>query len=130
MGSEGADIAERLRSRSSGGRFSGCVSSVNFQSLIFLENLGCLAGESFPLFFLVGDFDGERREDLREWEDLSVDIRFSLVAGVFEALFGEVEDLLKKLGRTISDYCVSARRQLRSGNFCGFTKVDDKVREY
>ena len=96
-------MAERLRSRSSGGRFSGCVSSVNFQSLKFLENLFLLADESLPLLFFVGDFEGERRDEARECEGRCCGRIFSLGAESSGCFLGEVELLLKKLGRTISD---------------------------
>lgn len=96
-------MAERLRSRSSGGRFSGCVSSVNFQSLMFLENLFLLADESLPLLFFVGDFEGERRDEARECEGCCCGRIFSLGAESSGCFLGEVELRLKKLGRTISD---------------------------
>lgn len=59
-GSLGADIAERLRSRSSGGRFRGCVSALKILREFVLEVffLGECRSESFASF--VGDFETDR----------------------------------------------------------------------
>ncbi len=98
--SPGASMAERRRSRSSGGRFRGCVSVVSsWRGGLRLAEFFLMELDSFSLTDLVGDLDGELLLE-GEGGGISVVLSFSLES-VLCFFFGE--DLEKKVGRTMED---------------------------
>lgn len=96
--SPGASIAERRRSRSSGGRFSGWVSIASgWRGSLRLAEFFLIEPDSFSFTDLVGDLEGE----LLVGEDgggrsVVLSLSFESVLCFF---FGE--DLEKKVGRTM-----------------------------
>ena len=82
---------------------------------MFLENLFLPLGESLLLLFLVGDFEGERRDEVRECEARCNGLVSCLDAESSGCFLGEVELLLKKLGRTISNSSVCSGMTARVG---------------
>lgn len=97
--SPGASIAERRRSRSSGGRFSGCVSVVSrWRGGLRLPEFFLIELDSFSLTDLVGDFEGELLVGEDGGRSVVLGLSFESVLGFF---FGE--DLEKKVGRTMGD---------------------------
>lgn len=97
--SPGASIAERRRSRSSGGRFNGCVSvGSRGRGGLRLPGFFLIEPESLSLTDFVGDLEGELLLLVGESGGRSVVLSLSLES-VLLFFFGE--DLEKKVGRTI-----------------------------
>lgn len=94
-----ASIAERRRSRSSGGRFSGCVSVASSgRGGLRLPEFFLIEPDSLSLTDLVGDLEGE----LLVGESGGMSVVFSRsFESVLCFFFGEV--LEKKVGRTMGD---------------------------
>ena len=92
-------MAERLRSLSAGGRFSGCVSpSSDLRDVLYLELELLLLVVCSDLNDLSGDLEGDL-DDVFLLDELAEYCRFSLDSAFF---FGE-EDFPKRFGRTIGE---------------------------
>ena len=105
-----AENAERLRSRSSGGRLSGWMSrgysvelyrpDLNGRIDPFVDDRGEAGRDSRSLTDFVGDFfDGDGKGEGEGDVDLELDaFRFSFVLPEVSTVFFFEEDFLKKLG--------------------------------